>query len=34
VTNPKSVARQLIENYRNVMSGKPLQHLVDREKGY
>lgn len=34
VTNPKSVAEQLVLNYRNAIAGKPLMNIVDVSLGY
>ena len=34
VTNPKSVAAQIVDNYHRALAGKPLLHLVDVKKGY
>lgn len=34
VTNPKSVAAQIIENYQRMKAGKPLLHQVNLETGY
>jgi glyoxylate/hydroxypyruvate reductase len=34
LTDPVSVAPQIIENYRRTMQNKPLLNLVDRKKGY
>lgn len=34
VTNPKSVAVQIVENYHRALAGKPLLHVVDVTKGY
>ena len=34
ITSLKSVAPQIIENYRRLKGGKPLLNIVSREKGY
>lgn len=34
ITNPATAAPQIIENYRNSLSGKALTGVVDRKKGY
>lgn len=34
VSNPKSVAKQIVDNYHRLRNGKPLLHLVDRRLGY
>jgi len=34
LTNPKTVAPQIVENYWRMKKGKPLLHEVFREKGY
>ena len=34
LTNPKAVCPQIVENYRRLTDGRPLLHLVDRERGY
>lgn len=34
VTNPKSVAEQIVENYHRLLAGKSLLHRVDIKKGY
>lgn len=34
ITNAKSVARQIIDNYHNMNKELPLQNVVDRIKGY
>lgn len=34
VTNPKSVAAQIVKNYHRLQSGKPLLRQVNLEKGY
>jgi glyoxylate/hydroxypyruvate reductase A len=34
LTNPEKVCPQIVENYRRMAEGRPLIHLVDREKGY
>jgi len=34
ITNPKTVASQLVENYHRAMRGEALLHAVSREKGY
>jgi glyoxylate/hydroxypyruvate reductase A len=34
VTNPKSVATQIVDNYQRMKSGEPLLNQVDLEKGY
>jgi glyoxylate/hydroxypyruvate reductase len=34
LTDPKSVAPQIVENYRRAMNGRPLLNEVDRLKGY
>lgn len=34
LTDPESVAPQIIENYRRTMQNEPLLNLVDRKKGY
>ncbi|MGM0636065.1 MAG: 2-hydroxyacid dehydrogenase [Bacteroidota bacterium] len=33
-TNPKSAAKQLIENYKRMKNGEELENQVDTEKGY
>ena len=34
VTNPESVAPQIVENYHRLMNGQPLLNRVDRKRGY
>lgn len=34
ITQPREVAGQLVENYKRILSGMPLKHKVDKEKGY
>lgn len=34
VTDPQSVAGQIVENYRRLRQNQPLQHTVDRSRGY
>jgi glyoxylate/hydroxypyruvate reductase A len=34
LTYPKTVAPQIIENYRRTITGNPLLHVVDVERGY
>lgn len=34
ITNPKNVARQIVENYRRLRQGLPLLHTVQIEQGY
>jgi len=34
VTNPKSAAAQLVDNYRRLRSGRPLLNQVDWQRGY
>lgn len=34
ITNPKTVAGQIVENYHHAMHGEALLHAVSREKGY
>ena len=34
LTTPESVAPQVADNYFRALEGRPLLHLVDREKGY
>ena len=34
LTNPKSVAPQIVDNYRRLKTGKPLINQVDIERGY
>jgi glyoxylate/hydroxypyruvate reductase A len=34
LTDPKTVAPQLVENYRRVHSGLAPLHVIDIEKGY
>lgn len=34
LTNPKAVVPQIVENYFRMKSGRPLLHLVDRDRGY
>jgi glyoxylate/hydroxypyruvate reductase A len=34
LTNPKEVCPQILDNYRRLVQGRPLVHLVDRDKGY
>jgi len=34
VTQPSSVAHQILENYKNLKQGKELKHTVSRKKGY
>lgn len=34
LTNPESVAPQIVENYYRMKAGKPLLNIVSREKGY
>lgn len=34
LTNPKSVALQIIENYKRMKKNRPLLNVVSRNKGY
>jgi len=34
VTNPRSAALQVVENYHRAVQGEQLSNLVDRQKGY
>ncbi len=34
LTEPQAVAPQVLENYRRLLAGEPLLHLVNRERGY
>ena len=34
LTYPAAVAPQLVENYRRLESGRPLENVVDPERGY
>jgi len=34
ITNPKSAAAQIVENYHRVLNGNPLLNLVEVERGY
>ena len=34
ITYPKSVAPQIVDNYKRMKEGKPLINIVSREKGY
>jgi glyoxylate/hydroxypyruvate reductase A len=34
ITSPQSVVPQIVDNYRRMMTGRPLLNLVSREKGY
>ncbi|NOQ42332.1 MAG: glyoxylate/hydroxypyruvate reductase A, partial [Desulfuromusa sp.] len=34
VTNPKSAAKQIVENYRRALNGELLHNLVEVERGY
>ena len=34
LTRPESVAQQIVDNYQCLLSGKPLQNVVDRKRGY
>ncbi len=34
LTDPESVAPQIIENHRRLLQGKPLLHRVNRQRGY
>ncbi len=34
LTHPKAVCPGIVDNYRRMKSGLPLQHLVDRKRGY
>lgn len=34
ITNPSTVAPQIVENYLNMKNGKPLKNVVSRETGY
>ncbi len=34
VTDPKSVARQIVDNYHRIETAEPFKFVIDREKGY